>query len=42
MGDDTYWCLYCGRELVADDGVFVHDDVPHPEYASFDEEGRPQ
>lgn len=42
LGAETYACLHCGRELVATDGVFVHDDVPHPEAATFDEEGRPQ
>lgn len=42
LGVDTYACLYCRRELVTTNGVFVHDDVPHPEYVSFDEEGRPQ
>lgn len=38
-----YWCVVCGRYLPADeDGVIVHDDVPHPEDMTFDEEGRPQ
>lgn len=38
-----YWCVVCGRYLPADeDGVIVHDDVPHPEDMTFDEEERPQ
>ncbi len=37
-----YWCVVCGRYLSADeDGLIVHDDVPHPDMA-FDEEERPQ
>ena len=40
---DGYWCLVCGRFLPADeDGVIVHDNVPHPEDMTFDEEERPQ
>jgi len=49
---ETYWCLWCGRMLVGEpvsdeDGelsgyVFVHDDVYHPEDATYDEEERPQ
>ena len=43
LGDDGYWCVVCGRYLPADvDGVIVHDDVPHPEEMTFDEEERPQ
>lgn len=38
-----YWCVVCGRHLTADeDGVIVHDDVPHPENMTFDEEEVPQ
>ena len=38
-----YWCVVCGRYLPADDdGLIVHDDVPHPEDMTFDEEERPQ
>lgn len=38
-----YWCVVCGRFLTADeDGVIVHDDVPHPDGMTFDEEERPQ
>jgi hypothetical protein len=33
----------CGRFLPADAwGVIVHDDVPHPETMTFDEEDKPQ
>lgn len=52
QGTDEYLCLYCGRILIgepvhdADGGergvVFVHDDVPHPVDATYDEDGRPQ
>jgi hypothetical protein len=37
-----YWCVVCGRMLPSDDGVIVHDDVPHPDTMTFDEEDRPQ
>jgi len=38
-----YWCVVCGQHLPADkDGVIVHNDVPHPENMTFDEEERPQ
>lgn len=38
-----YWCVVCGRLLVADDlGVIVHDDKPHPEEMAFDDEDNPQ
>ena len=36
-----YWCVVCGRFLPSDDGVIVHDDVPHPDM-TFDEDERPQ
>ncbi len=51
QGTLEYGCLYCGRVLVGEpveqtDGdvgyVFVHDDVPHPVDASYDEDERPQ
>ena len=38
----SYWCIYCKRQLVTFDGVFVHDDVPHPLDMTFDEEENPQ
>ena len=37
-----YWCVVCGRHLPEKDGVIVHDDVPHPESMTFDEEEKPQ
>ena len=40
---DGYWCVVCGRFLPADEcGVIVHDNVPHPEDMTFDEEEMPQ
>ena len=40
---DGYYCVVCGRYLEADeDGVIVHDDVPHPVDMAFDEEEKPQ
>lgn len=42
-GAGGYWCVVCGRHLPTDEnGVIVHDDVPHPEDMTFDEEERPQ
>ncbi len=48
----TYLCLWCGRELQGEptaneDGelvgfVFKHDNVPHPDTATYDEENNPQ
>ena len=32
-----YWCVICGRYLPSDDGVIVHDDVPHPVSMTFEE-----
>ena len=37
-----YWCVVCGRHLPEKDGAIVHDDVPHPESMTFDEEEKPQ
>ena len=43
VGRDTdpeqagYWCVICGRYLRADDGVIVHDDIPHPLSMTFEE-----
>lgn len=42
MTEDGYWCVVCGRYLQADDGVIVHDNIPHPENMTFDEDERPQ
>jgi hypothetical protein len=39
--DDGYYCVVCGRFLLAVDGVVVHDNVPHPDMA-FDDEEKPQ
>jgi len=51
-GRASYWCLWCKRELAGEpvfdeDGelqgyVFVHDDVPHPVDATYDEEEHEQ
>jgi hypothetical protein len=27
---NSYWCKYCGRHLQNLEGVFVHDNKPHP------------
>ena len=28
---DGYYCVVCGRFLLADeDGLIIHDDIPHP------------
>lgn len=42
MAEPGYWCVVCGRFLPSDDGVIVHDDVPHPDDMTFDEEENPQ
>ena len=40
---DGYWCVVCGKFLVADEvGAIIHDDVPHPETMAFDDEESPQ
>lgn len=39
---EGYWCVVCGRFLPSDDGVIVHDDVPHPADMIFDDEESPQ
>ena len=38
--DETvYWCVVCARPIVSDEaGVFVHDDVPHPDTMTFDDD----
>lgn len=40
--DEGYWCVVCGRFLPSDEGVIVHDDVPHPSDMTFDDEETPQ
>lgn len=38
-----YYCVVCGRFIEADEfGVIVHDDAPHPDNMTFDEEDNPQ
>lgn len=40
--EEGYYCVVCGRFLPADeDGVIVHDDVPHPDM-DFGDEEKPQ
>ena len=39
---ETYACIYCGKALPIEEGVIVHDDVPHPINITFDEEENPQ
>lgn len=49
---DAYWCLWCNRLLfpidivVDEDGnemfIYIHDDVPHPVDATYDEDNNPQ
>lgn len=38
MTDELYWCLWCAKALPVVDGVVVHEDVPHPADATFDED----
>ncbi len=40
--EDGYYCVICGRFLPAEDGVIVHDDIPHPPEMDFAEEEKPQ
>ena len=44
--DDIYYCLICGpclRETYERGStVVVHNNVPHPDAMTFDEEERPQ
>ncbi|BBP82416.1 hypothetical protein PHLH8_20580 [Pseudomonas sp. Pc102] len=41
--EDGYWCVVCGRFLPADeDGVIVHDSIPHPALMDFTEDQNPQ
>jgi hypothetical protein len=40
---DGYYCVVCGRFIEAnEDGVIVHDAVPHPPDMDFAEEEKPQ
>ena len=40
--EEGYYCVVCGRFLLEEDGLIVHDDVPHPVDMTFDEEENPQ
>ena len=41
--DDGYYCVVCGRYIEANDnGVIVHDDIPHPPEMDFADEEKPQ
>jgi hypothetical protein len=42
VNEDGYWCVVCGRFLQSNDGVVVHDDLPHPETMDFNDEENPQ
>lgn len=41
-----YWCVICNRFLKAEEheggNLIVHDDVPHPDDMTFDDQARPQ
>jgi hypothetical protein len=39
---DGYYCIVCGRFLPSENGMIVHDDVPHPADMTFDDEENPQ
>lgn len=41
--DPGYWCVVCGRLLLPIEetkggNVYVHDDIPHPELMTYDED----
>jgi hypothetical protein len=40
--EEGYYCVVCGRFLLEEDGVIVHDDVPHPVDMDFGDEENPQ
>ena len=41
--DEGYYCVVCGRYIEAnEDGVIVHDDIPHPPEMDFADEEKPQ
>ncbi len=42
VNEDGYWCVICGKFLQSNDGVIVHDDLPHPVTMNFDDEDKPQ
>jgi hypothetical protein len=35
---DGYYCVVCGKFLPLENGVIVHDDVPHPADMKFNDE----
>ena len=38
-----YWCVVCCKPLMTDaDGVYLHDEIAHPDGMEFDEDERPQ
>jgi hypothetical protein len=43
MIEEGYYCVICGRFLLADEhGVILHDDIEHPPEMNFDDEEKPQ
>ena len=40
--EEGYYCVVCGKFLPEEDGVIVHDDVPHPVDMDFGDEEKPQ
>ena len=41
--NEGYYCVVCGKFLPADEnGVIVHDDIPHPPEMDFNDEEKPQ
>jgi hypothetical protein len=39
---EGYYCVICGKFLPEEDGVIVHDDVPHPADMDFGDEEKQQ
>lgn len=29
--EDAYWCEWCAKWILEDDGLYVHDDEYHPD-----------
>jgi methionyl-tRNA synthetase len=40
--EEGYYCVVCGRFLPEENGVIVHDDVPHSADMDFGDEEKPQ
>lgn len=39
----AYWCVVCMRPILSDhEGLYMHNQVPHPLNMLFDEEDNPQ